>query len=117
MNRPKITQSETHRIITSCGSLYVTLGRVNEKPIEVFITMGKSGACETCQNAALGIALSIALQYGTPLDKLAENLRGIRCPKPVLASKEDRVLSCADAVSGILFLYVEKEQEQVVKTT
>jgi ribonucleoside-diphosphate reductase alpha chain len=89
---------------------------VERKPIEVFITMGKSGACETCANAALGIVLSIALQYDTPLEKLAENLRGIRCPKPVI-SKEDRVLSCADAVSGILFLYVEKEPEESVKTT
>ena len=71
--------------------------------------MGKSGACETCQNAALGISLSIALQYGTPMDVLADNLRGIRCPKPVLGNGGDRVLSCADAVSGVLYQYIEKD--------
>lgn len=110
VSRPKIVQSETHRVITSCGSLYVTVGMVEKKPIEVFVTMGKSGACETCQNAALGISLSIALQHGTPLLSLAENLRGIRCPKPMFSGDKDgRVLSCADAVSGILFQYIEKE--------
>jgi len=110
MLRPKITQSETHRIVTACGSLYVTIGMVDKQPIEVFITMGKAGACEMCQNAALGISLSIALQNGTPLVALAENLRGIRCPKPVLGKPEDRVLSCPDAVAGVMFLYVDNKE-------
>lgn len=78
--------------------------------------MGKSGACETCQNAALGIVISMALQYDTPLDVLASNLRGIRCPKPVLGKPEDRVLSCADAISGVMFQYVDNGEEKTTKS-
>lgn len=116
MLRPKITQSDTHRITTPCGSLYVTVGKVDQRPIEVFITMGKAGACETCQNAALGIVISMALQYNTPLDVLAGNLRGIRCPKPTLGAPEDRVLSCPDAVAGVMFQYVDNGKEALKST-
>jgi ribonucleoside-diphosphate reductase alpha chain len=96
--------------------LYVTVGKVDQHPIEVFITMGKAGACETCQNAALGIVISMALQYNTPLDVLAGNLRGIRCPKPTLGSPEDRVLSCPDAVAGVMFQYVDNDKEALKST-
>ena len=109
ISRPKKIKSDTHRIITSCGSLYITVGMIDKKPIEVFIAMGKAGNCETSQNASLGIAISVALQHGVPLVVFAENLRGVRCHKPKMFPPSERVLSCADAVSGVLFQYVDKE--------
>ena len=103
--RPKLVKSETHKILTGCEALYITIGLVNGKPIEVFITMGKSGGCSACQNAALGISLSVGLQHGVPLEVYIENLRGVRCPKPLIS--KDHFLSCPDAVSKILSQYVK----------
>ena len=109
--RPKVTQSDTHKIVTGdgCQTLYITVGKVDGKVIEVFITMGKSGECNTCHCAALGIAISNGLQHGVPLSVYTDSLRGIRCPNPMIcvASKDDRILSCPDAVAKVLSLYLD----------
>lgn len=107
--RPKIIHSETHKVTTSegCNNLYITVGKHEDKVIEVFITMGKSGGCGGCQNAALGISISEGLQHGVPLDVYVSALRGLRCPNPLMFPKEDRILSCPDAVAQILSLYLE----------
>lgn len=106
--RPKIVQSETYKITTTdeCENLYITVGESDGRVIEVFITMGKSGGCNGCHNAALGISISEGLQHGVPLDVYVSALRGIRCPYPRMFPKDDRFLSCPDAVSGILAQYV-----------
>lgn len=107
--RPKVTQSDTHKVRTGyeCENLYITVGRIGNQVIEVFIMMGKSGNCNTCHNAALGIAISEGLQHGVPLQVYVDCLRGIRCPNPLMASKDDKVLSCPDAVAKILALYLD----------
>ena len=110
--RPKVTESDTHKIVTAegCQTLYVTVGKVAGQVIEVFIMMGKSGECNTCHNAALGIAISEGLQHGVPLGVFVDALRGVRCPNPMIAvkSKADVVLSCPDAVAKVLALYLDE---------
>lgn len=116
--RPKVTQSDTHKVKTGydCQNLYITVGRVGNQVIEVFIMMGKSGDCNTCHNAALGVAISEGLQHGVPLSVYVDSLRGIRCPNPLVASKEDRILSCPDAVAKILALYLNESTTDEIPT-
>lgn len=107
--RPKVTQSETHKVKTGdgCQNLYITVGKTGGKVIEVFIMMGKSGDCNTCHNAALGISISEGLQHGVPLAVYVDSLGGIRCPNPTMG-KDDKILSCPDAVARILELYLNE---------
>ncbi len=54
------------------------------------------------------IAISEGLQHGVPLSVYADSLQGIRCPNPMICvvSKDDRILSCPDAVAKVLALYL-----------
>jgi ribonucleoside-diphosphate reductase alpha chain len=108
IKRPKEVTSETTKMVTGCGNLYITIGTLEDKPIEVFIKLGKMGGCESCQNSALGIAISIALQNGVNILTFSDSLRGIWCPKAILGKV--KVLSCPDAVSQVLREYMKEKK-------
>ena len=108
IRRPKIVHGETTKIETSCGHLYVTVNSVNDMPIEVFLTMGKTDGCALCQNSALGITISEALQHGVDIEVFGRSLRGITCPKPMFLPGGKKFLSCPDAISNLLSEYVKE---------
>lgn len=103
--RPSLLESTTQKFRTGCGGLFVTIGYVEKHPIEVFAILGKAGGCSSCQNEALGRAISIGLKYGVPIEDYIEELHDIRCPQPHMFPKEERCLSCADGISQGLKLY------------
>ena len=106
--RPKATQSYTVREPTGCGNLYVTVGKDNEKVIEIFAVLGKGGSCITTHNEALTRAISLGLKYGIPLEEYIEELSGINCPGHVW-SEGKQITSCADAIARVLKEEVQKE--------
>lgn len=69
----KFHDSEGH------GSSYmVTVNSApQDGPIEIILTTGKAGNEANADAEALGRVVSIALQYGVPIDKLIHTLRGI----------------------------------------
>ena len=109
--RPDVVKSATYERLTGCGKLYITIGTDNEGPLEVFLTLGKSGGCSACMNEALGRAISLGLKYGVPLKEYMEDLRGIRCDNPKIFPKESQCLSCADAISRIMGVFLNGEGE------
>lgn len=99
MIRPRSIESKTVQVNTGCGHMYVIIGFVEDKPVEIFASLGKSGGCSMSQNEALGRAISLGLQYGVPIEEYIDEFRGIRCPKPLPFPKNERCLSCAEGIS------------------
>jgi ribonucleoside-diphosphate reductase alpha chain len=102
--RPNRTMGYTYLMNTGCQRMYVTINEDEKGPCEVFMQLGKSGGCPTSHVEAIGRLISIALRSNVDLDSIIEQLKGIRCPSPVMA-EGGVVLSCADAVSKALEFY------------
>jgi ribonucleoside-diphosphate reductase alpha chain len=99
--RPQVLTGTTTRKRTSCGDLYLTVNRDEEKrPFEAFATMGKQGGCEGSFNEAIGRLISLCLRAGVQPRDIVKQLIGIRCDKPYGVGPE-RILSCSDAIAKI----------------
>ncbi len=100
-NRGGVLTGETREKVTGCGSLYVTINEDEYGPREVFANMGKAGGCASASTEALGRLISLAFRYGAPPEKIAKQLKGIRCHVP-LGFGPNQVLSCPDAIGKAL---------------
>ncbi len=95
--RPQVLSGQTHRKVTGCGNLYVTVNSIEGHPFEVFTNMGKAGGCASAQCESIGRLISLTLRVGGEIEDIIKELKGIRCHQPA-----DDVLSCADAVAQVL---------------
>ena len=67
---PKTRQGLTKRI-DACGfTYYLTVNFIEEKPMEIFITIAKEGSSISGFIEAFAITMSIGLQYGVPWEIL-----------------------------------------------
>ncbi|MDR3112407.1 MAG: vitamin B12-dependent ribonucleotide reductase [Elusimicrobiota bacterium] len=107
--RPKITKGFTFLMRTGCGKMYVTINEDDKGTCEIFTQLGKSGGCASSQAEATARLISIALRSGIEQKDVVTQLKGIRCPSPIIA-KEGAILSCADAVAKAMEAY-EKEKQ------
>jgi ribonucleoside-diphosphate reductase alpha chain len=106
--RPKVTRGITERVNTGCGYIYVTVNFDEGGICEVFSTLGKAGGCAAAQLEAISRLISLALRSGLDLDSIVRQLRGIRCPS-ISWENGHAVMSCADAIAGVLEKYVRRE--------
>ncbi len=106
--RPKIVSGKTIKMVTGCGNMYVTINEDEFGPCELFTSLGKSGGCTSSQSEAIGRLISLALRSGVKPEKIIEQLRGIRCPSPVIYQGES-IFSCADALAKALELYLQEK--------
>ncbi|MFX1266215.1 MAG: TSCPD domain-containing protein, partial [Promethearchaeota archaeon] len=116
--RAKTTTGVTERVHTGCGSLYVTVNYDDHGICEVFATLGKSGGCASAQLEAICRLITLAFRSGVDMGAVVKHLRGIRCPS--IAWEEGKaVLSCADAIAGVLEKHVpgEKDEEDMEAAT
>jgi ribonucleoside-diphosphate reductase alpha chain len=103
--RPKVTRGVTERVNTGCGNMYVTINFDDQGVCEAFATLGKAGGCAAAQLEATSRLISNALRCGLDLGAIVKNLRGIRCPS-IAWEQGKAVMSCADAIAGVLEKYV-----------
>jgi ribonucleoside-diphosphate reductase alpha chain len=106
--RPKCTSGMTVKMVTGCGNMYVTINEDAVGPCEAFSTLGKSGGCTASQAEAISRLISLALRSGIKVELITEQLKGIRCPSPIIYQGES-VLSCADALSKALEVYMKEK--------
>lgn len=110
--RPKRLEGQTIRAITGCGKLYITVNNDSKgEPVEVFAVLGKSGSCQRSSCEAIARAITVGLKYGVPISEYSRHLFGIQCDNPHPFPREEKTLSCADAIARIL-KEVNGEQEK-----
>ena len=100
-NRPETLEGFTTKMTTGYGNLYVTVTEFEERPFEVFATIGKSGRSTTAKTEAIGRLVSLALRSGIDVGTIVEQLTGIGGEHPVF-QKDGLVLSIPDAIARVL---------------
>ncbi len=111
--RPKLTKGFTVRMTTGCGSLYITINEDEKGICEVFGMAGKAGGCAASQIEAVGRLISLALRSGIDVDSIVKQIKGIRCPNPILfgpGGPNGKIYSCSDAIAKALELYLEEKK-------
>lgn len=92
------------------GSVYTSIFyEAGDGPVEVFVTLGKSGGFMAGAAEATGRLASLALKYGASLDEIAEDLVGISCGQKV-GLGNGTVLSLFDAVGKSMLEISRGEQ-------
>jgi len=100
--RPEVLTGHTYKVKTGYGNLYITINNdENNDPFEVFATIGKSGGFFQEQSEGICRLISLALRAEINVDKIIDDLKGIRGPMPVMTSR-GTVLSLPDAIGQIL---------------
>lgn len=101
VKRPRITIGATTKVTTGCGNMYITTGFSENKLIEVFASLGKSGGCAKCQGEAITRCVSLGLKYGVPVEEFIKELEELRCVNPIWDTGK-QVYSCPDAIAKVL---------------
>ncbi len=101
LDRPDSLPSVTDKIKTGFGNLYVTISYLDQKPFEVFTSIGKSGYTTMADAEALGRLISLALRSGVdPIDVISQ-LKGIGGSEPIFTDG-GLVQSLPDAIAKVL---------------
>ena len=101
IKRPQCLQGFTEVIKTGYGNLYVTVNTFEERPVEVFVQIGKSGYSTMADAEATGRLVSLALRSGIAVEDVIEQLEGIGGSSPVF-SEGKLVMSIPDAIATVL---------------
>jgi ribonucleoside-diphosphate reductase alpha chain len=99
--RPDSLPSVTDKIKTGFGNLYVTISFHNQKPFEVFASIGKSGYSTMADAEALGRLISMALRSGVEAEEVIAQLKGIGGSEPIF-TEGGLIQSIPDALAKVL---------------
>jgi len=99
-DRPDVIYGFTQKIATGLGMLFLTVNEVDNKPFEVFATIGKSGGSITAKAEAIGRLVSLALRSGVEVREIVQQLKGIGGENPKFMKKH-LVKSIPDAIAYV----------------
>ena len=102
MERPDYLPSLTRKVDVGCGGVHVIVTFLDGKPFEIFAKLGKTGGCERTQVEALCRSISIGLRSGVDPNEYIKQLSGLQCLNPRMFPKNERILSCGDALAKVL---------------
>lgn len=97
VERPQELDTRTIRKRTGCGKAYITVTTNKDGYKEIFAMLGKSGGCAACNISSLTRTITLAWNYGAPLEKIIKQLNGATCP-----SSGGLNLSCPQAIADVL---------------
>ncbi len=101
LGRPDSLPSWTHKISTGLGRLYITISHFNQKPFEVFCSIGKSGYSTMADAEAIGRLTSLVLRSGISADEVVSQLKGIGGAEPTFHNGA-LIQSIPDAIAQAL---------------
>jgi ribonucleoside-diphosphate reductase alpha chain len=107
--RPEALPSTTHKISTGLGNLYITVSQFNNRPFEVFCSIGKSGYSTMADAEAIGRLASLALRSGIPTTEVVNQLKGIGGSEPIFHNGA-LVQSIPDAIALALEAHIGEVQ-------
>ncbi len=105
----------TDKIKTSRGSLYVTVNTINDRPIEVFANIGKSGGDVSALSEAIGRLISIALQNGVDVRNIINTLINITGAQPIWSNGR-LIKSVPDAIAQVLKEHFQQKETKAEET-
>jgi ribonucleoside-diphosphate reductase alpha chain len=108
--RPVSLPSITDKIKTGLGNLYVTITFLDNKPFEVFTSIGKSGYSTMADAEAIGRLISLALRSGVDPKEVILQLKGIGGSEPVF-TEGGLIQSIPDAVAKVLERHLGEVKE------
>ncbi|MFQ6070014.1 MAG: adenosylcobalamin-dependent ribonucleoside-diphosphate reductase [Candidatus Aminicenantales bacterium] len=111
--RPDSLASVTDKIKTGFGNLYVTISYYNNRPFEVFTSIGKSGYSTMADAEAIGRLISLALRSGVEPKEVIRQLKGIGGSEPIF-TEGGLVQSIPDAIAKILERHLGKVKEKAM---
>jgi ribonucleoside-diphosphate reductase alpha chain len=104
-----IFTTETTRVKTGCGHLYVTLS-TDPALKHVSLILGKTGGCAAAFFYSLAKVINLAVSAGVDMSEISKGLKGIGCPSPTWEGNQ-QILSCSDALSRVI-----EQHSQTMKT-
>jgi len=108
-DRQSITRGITEKIVTSDGTLYLTINWDDEGLCEVFTNIGKHGSDVAAWSEAVGRLISLCLRSGVSAKHLVDQLIGITS-HPIWQNGI-QILSVPDAIGKVLARYLKGEEE------
>ena len=114
--RPRSLPSETTKLSTELGNLYVTVCLDDDgQPFEVFGSLGKAGSLQHGVTELACRLVSLHLRRGTPLEEIVDQCQGISEMQPWPNVMEDGstvyVRGLGDAIALILRGHLESHAE------
>lgn len=105
---PATRASITHKFNVSGHEGYITVGLFDDgRPGEVFLKMAKQGSTVSGRMDAIGVLTSLALQYGVPVEALAEKFEHSRFEP--LGWTSNPVLGEASSLVDYIFRWLRME--------
>ncbi len=112
--RPDTLTGITEKIKTGYGNLYVTINTKNNRPFEVFATIGKSGYSTMADTEAICRMISLMLRSNIPVKYIINQLQGIGGANPIFGWGEI-ISSIPDAIAKVFKKHFGNGMKKEVK--
>ena len=104
------TDSETCKIKTMCGPLFIIINRKGETIVSVRIEFGKNGTCAKAISSTIGNIINDTIANKEALEKILLNMKEVSCNRSFV-DEGDSFLSCIDAIGETLSQELLKKEE------